>query len=668
MKIRDMDPLRTAALLLASLFLAAAPGSHSHEDYRELFRDGMRRRDMGNWQEALVFFDEALKREPEEGKRVKLYGRRRFPHYLPRFYVGEALFKIGDYAKALEMWEAYDEGGAYAGVLPEDQRATIEQYREQFKTRFFPSSFENLAGDLLVTRASLRSLESYRNRVGAARWRELESRAGAPIGQKTSEDSSRLDEITLSLEEAEGLLADSRTKRDYDLAQKARETLEPVVFELVALKQAAERSAVEGAGPGARGSGALEEAIRSVYSSPGCPKEAIVTIEEILMVSGPAPSNSSDVTDASRLALVSGYVKCDDLKTAQRYVEAAPNDLRRIARAAVGDRKAPPESAVAVASSPLYPESDALVVGISDYKRWPDLPGVERDVQEVSKVLNERGFQVDVRPDLDRKGLESAIEEFLSNKGRRADAQLLFYYAGHGHVIQKYGNEVPFMVPADAPAYAGADEASFTESAVSLSWLLSRIETLQARHALFVFDSCFAGTVFDRTGTGVTILSTAHPTEGSASGSRGVRISGAGDEAATGKRRSIDVYLNSPVRYFLTAGAADQRVPDESLFRKAFVDGLRGRIPNDDDILSAEELALFVEDQVTAQNGWTQVPMYGRLLLAPRVSQGGRILFRVPLWTAALQGGRKVGDRGTSSLELMTALPTQSIADASMSR
>jgi len=83
---------------------------------------------------------------------------------------------------------------------------------------------------------------------------------------------------------------------------------------------------------------------------------------------------------------------------------------------------------------------------------------------------------------------------------------------------------------------------------------------------------------------------------------------------------------------------------------------------------SAEELALFVEDQVTSQNGWTQVPMYGRLLLASRVSQGGRILFRVPLWTAALQGGRKVGDRGTSSLELMTALPTQSIADASMSR
>jgi hypothetical protein len=204
---------------------------------------------------------------------------------------------------------------------------------------------------------------------------------------------------------------------------------------------------------------------------------------------------------------------------------------------------------------------------------------------------------------------------------------------------------------------------------VSLSWFLSAIETLQARHALFVFDSCFAGTVFDRTGTAVTILSTAHPTEGSASGSRGVRIPGSADPAATGRRRSIDVYLNSPVRYFLTAGAAEQRVPDDSLFRKAFVDGLRGHIPNDDDILSAEELALFVEDQVTSQNGWTQVPMYGRLLLASRVSQGGRILFRVPLWTAGLQGGRKVGDRGTSLLHLSTAaLPTRSVAEASTSR
>jgi len=177
---------------------------------------------------------------------------------------------------------------------------------------------------------------------------------------------------------------------------------------------------------------------------------------------------------------------------------------------------------------------------------------------------------------------------------------------------------------------------------------------------------------FDTDAAGLSFLSFVYPSERWSLGVFRHELSrfnsGAGDEAATGKRRSIDVYLNSPVRYFLTAGAADQRVPDESLFRKAFVDGLRGRIPNDDDILSAEELALFVEDQVTAQNGWTQVPMYGRLLLAPRVSQGGRILFRVPLWTAALQGGRKVGDRGTSSLELMTALPTQSIADASMSR
>ncbi len=630
MKIRERNYLKAAVLLFASSFLAAASAPQSQDDYRELFRDGMRRRDMGNWREALLFFDEALKREPDEGERIKLYGRRRFPHYLPRFYAGEALFKIGEYSKALEMWEDYTPGRAYAGVLPEEQRKSLEGYREEFQTKLFPSAFETFAGELLVTRASLKSLENYSDRVGPERWRELESRVKPQEECQGSgdEDGSRIAELARCLEEAERKLADSSAKGDYALARYAREALAPIALDLIALRKEAESSAIDAAK--APGAGAVEEMIRVVHTSPGCPKNAIAALEKVLADGGPADSGSPDLAEGARLALVSGYVKCHDLMAAQRYAGAG-DDPRSIARAAAT------ETAPIPVPEPLYPERHALVVGISKYRFWQPLPGVESDIQEVQKVLKERGFEVEVLSDPTRDELKDAIEEFLSEKGRKADTQLLFYYAGHGQVAENQKTPLSFMVPIEAPPFDQRDPATFMKSAVSFGWLTGEIETLRARHALFVFDSCFAGTIFDRAQALLTVLEDGPPLD-SASDPRGVTIPG----SPSGPPPLIAAYLGSPVRYFLTSGAATQTVPDRSVFRKAFVDGLRGHASHQlSDILSADELAFFVETEVRSRS--TQIPMYGPLLLPRRLSTG-RILFRVPVRTAAIQGGRRIGD------------------------
>jgi len=42
----------------------------------------------------------------------------------------------------------------------------------------------------------------------------------------------------------------------------------------------------------------------------------------------------------------------------------------------------------------LYGKSYALVIGASDYKYWPKLPGVKRDVQLVKAALEKHGFAV----------------------------------------------------------------------------------------------------------------------------------------------------------------------------------------------------------------------------------------------------------------------------------
>jgi hypothetical protein len=40
----------------------------------------------------------------------------------------------------------------------------------------------------------------------------------------------------------------------------------------------------------------------------------------------------------------------------------------------------------------LYKESHALIIGISDYSYWPNLPGVNQDIQSVKQVLENHSF------------------------------------------------------------------------------------------------------------------------------------------------------------------------------------------------------------------------------------------------------------------------------------
>ena len=66
----------------------------------------------------------------------------------------------------------------------------------------------------------------------------------------------------------------------------------------------------------------------------------------------------------------------------------------------------------------IYEESHALIIGISDYTNgWSKLPGVKTDVGEVSRALEENGFEVEVVEDPTLDELEIAIEDFIFDKG-----------------------------------------------------------------------------------------------------------------------------------------------------------------------------------------------------------------------------------------------------------
>ncbi|HWS88735.1 MAG TPA: caspase family protein [Pyrinomonadaceae bacterium] len=229
----------------------------------------------------------------------------------------------------------------------------------------------------------------------------------------------------------------------------------------------------------------------------------------------------------------------------------------------------------------LYERSYALVVGVSDYAQWPKLPGVRKDVEEVARALERHGFLVTKVENPDSARLEKSFREFISAYGRGVENRLLFYFAGHGHTAkQSYGDDMGYIVPADAPLPA-RDPNGFLDKALNMRQMERYAEDVQAKHALFLFDSCFSGALF--------ALSRAVP------------------DAITYKTAR-------PVRQFITSGSADEQVPDQSIFRRQFVEALDGEADlNKDGYVTGTELGMFLQDKVINYSKDTQHPQYGKI-------------------------------------------------------
>ncbi|MGE3628212.1 MAG: caspase domain-containing protein, partial [Hyphomicrobiales bacterium] len=91
----------------------------------------------------------------------------------------------------------------------------------------------------------------------------------------------------------------------------------------------------------------------------------------------------------------------------------------------------------------LAADKVALVVGNNQYAHAPRLLNPSRDARAIAGTLRSIGFDVMEHYDVDKKAMDTAMEEF-ARKAR--DARIgLVYYAGHG--IQVHGNA--YLVPVD---------------------------------------------------------------------------------------------------------------------------------------------------------------------------------------------------------------------------
>lgn len=232
----------------------------------------------------------------------------------------------------------------------------------------------------------------------------------------------------------------------------------------------------------------------------------------------------------------------------------------------------------------LYDASYALIVGSSDYTGgWADLPGVALDVPIVKQALERQGFRVGVVLNPTRAGFDEAMRKFINDYGYDAGNRLLIYFAGHGYTQKDVIGErdLGYIVPVDAPR-PGLNERRFRQIAISMDAIEGYARQIEAKHALFIFDSCFSGSLISKTRGGVPPTITNKTTQ--------------------------------PVRQFITAGADSQEVPDVSIFRQQFVEGLDGEADlNRDGYVTGSELATHLQDKVTNYTRESQTPQYGKI-------------------------------------------------------
>ncbi len=229
----------------------------------------------------------------------------------------------------------------------------------------------------------------------------------------------------------------------------------------------------------------------------------------------------------------------------------------------------------------LYKDYHALVVGVSDYDNWPDLPKAVEDAREVASVLSGFDFKVKLLLNPTSGELSTALNDMAFNMGSEKNRALLFYFAGHGETLELADStQLGYIIPSDCPLKE-KDPIGFDDKAISMKEIEILALKIKSKHLLMLFDSCFSGSLFDL-----------------------VRAAPVGISERSAK----------PVRQFITAGAAGEEVPDRSVFKIVFLDGIKGYGDlNGDGYVTGSELGMYLQDKVVNYTRGRQHPQYGKI-------------------------------------------------------
>jgi len=229
----------------------------------------------------------------------------------------------------------------------------------------------------------------------------------------------------------------------------------------------------------------------------------------------------------------------------------------------------------------LYKDYHAVVIGVSDYDHWPTVPNAVKDAREVFGALKLLGFEVKLVTNPSYQQLRKVLNELTYKYGREQNRALLFYYAGHGETeIMADGTRLGYIIPRDCPLLR-EDPQGFVNRAISMKDIEAYSLRIRSKHLLMLFDSCFSGSLFS--------MVRAVPED-------------------------ISQKSSQPVRQYITAGTEEEQVPDQSLFKRSLLVGLKGDADlTGDGYITGSELGMYLSSKVVKYTKGKQHPQYGKI-------------------------------------------------------
>ena len=232
----------------------------------------------------------------------------------------------------------------------------------------------------------------------------------------------------------------------------------------------------------------------------------------------------------------------------------------------------------------LYTGYHALVVGCADYhKGWPALPNPVNDAREVASLLDSMGWVVNLLTNPDGTTLRRELNKLVTGPGKNRDKAILVWFSGHGQTIKEAdGTKLGYLVPVDAPD-PEKDLLGFMEKAISMRQIETVSKQIWSKHVLMAFDSCFSGAIFQMVRTKPSAY--------------------------------IQEKVSYPVRQFITAGREDEQVPDKSVFKDVFIQGIKEGFAdlNGDSYVTGEELGAYLQENVINYSRKAQHPQFGKI-------------------------------------------------------
>lgn len=271
---------------------------------------------------------------------------------------------------------------------------------------------------------------------------------------------------------------------------------------------------------------------------------------------------------------------------------------------------------------PTYEDgSHALLIGVGDYdmsadgrQAWRDLPAVPDELARLGSVLaTVHGFEVETVLDPTGDELSDALESFVNRHGAKPNARLVIMLAGHGTTTESFGKKTAWFVPRDAPAMT--PPAPFRNAALNLRRIEEWSEVLEAKHVLWIFDSCFSGAA-------IRMIES---------------------RAGGGEPDGWSAHLHTnPVRRVITSGSENEEVPARSRFTERLIDVLGGRVAiGDGGLVTGGQIGSFLREDViryTFKQGLPKVTPQSDTIVLP--GEEGDIVFRIEpqlaaAWSAA---------------------------------